>query len=93
MKVKFSWASDDTKTDIKEFKSIEEMLDFTFNISDRIILHKLSKNREDIKYVDDKSDNIPFDFFVMIYDYNVEDHEEKNKIFLVDDIIAGLKLS
>lgn len=93
MKVKFSWASDDTKTDIKEFKSIEEMLDFTFNISDRIILHKLSKNHEDITYVDDKSDNIPFDFFVMIYDYNVEDHEEKNKIFLVDDIIADLKLS
>ncbi|MBA3750726.1 MAG: hypothetical protein H0X03_07555 [Nitrosopumilus sp.] len=93
MKVKFSWASDDTKTDIKEFKSIEEMLDFTFNISDRIILHKLSKNREDITYVDDKSDNIPFDFFVMTYDYNVEDHEEKNKIFLVDDIIADLKLS
>jgi len=93
MKVKFSWASDDTKTNIKEFKSIEEMLDFTFDISDRIILHKLSKNREDITYVDDKSDNIPFDFFVMIYDYNVEDHEEKNKIFLVDDIIADLKLS
>lgn len=88
MKVKFSWASDDTKTEIKEFNSRDEMLDFAFNIFDRIILHKLSKNSENITYVDDKN-GIPFDFFIMIYDYNVEDHEEKNKVFLEDNIFES----
>jgi len=85
VKVKFSWASDETKTEIKEFNSRDEMLGFAFNVFDRLILHKLSKNPGDIKYVDDKN-GIPFDFFIMIYDYNVEDHEEKNKVFLADDI-------
>lgn len=75
MKVQFSWASDDTKTETKEFNSSDEMLDFAFNIYDRIILHKLSKNPEDVTYVIDKNEK-PFDFFVMIYDYNVEDHEK-----------------
>ncbi|MBA3750935.1 MAG: hypothetical protein H0X03_08630 [Nitrosopumilus sp.] len=88
MKVKFSWASDETKTEIKEFNSREEMLDFTFNIYDRIILHKLSKNPEDITYIEDKNGR-SFDFFIMIYDYNVEDHEERNKVFLVNNIFES----
>ncbi len=76
MKVKFSWASDDTKTEIKEFNSSDEMLDFTFNnIYDRIILHKLSMNPKDITYVVDKNDK-PFDLFIMVYDANVEDPKE-----------------
>ncbi len=88
MNVRYSWASDDTKTEIKEFNSSEEMLYFTFNIHDRVILHNLSKNPEDITHVTDKNGE-PFDFFIMIYDYNVEDHEEKNKVFLVNNIFES----
>jgi hypothetical protein len=72
MRVKYSWASDDTKTETIEFNSSDEMLDFTFNIHDRIILHKLSKDPKDITYVVDENDR-PFDFFIMIYDSDVED--------------------
>ena len=88
MKVRISWASDDTKTETLEFNSREEMLDFAFSIHDRIILHNLSKIPEDITHVVDKNGE-PYDFFVMIYDYNVEDHEEKNKIFLDDNVLKA----
>ncbi len=78
----------DTKTEIKELNSRNEMLNFTFNVFDRIIIHILSKNLDNITHVDDKN-SIPFDFFIMIYDYNVEDREEKNKVFLEDNIFES----
>lgn len=70
MNVKIGWGSDDTKTESKEFESTQDMLDYVFNIQDRIILHKLSKNPQDENYGEDKEGK-PYDYFVMIYDDKV----------------------
>ena len=39
MRVQISWGSDDTKKETKDFNSVQEMIDYAFNIYDRIILH------------------------------------------------------
>ncbi|MGI9010841.1 MAG: hypothetical protein ACR2F1_06610 [Nitrososphaeraceae archaeon] len=70
MRVKIGWGSDDTKTESKEFESTQDMLDYVFNIQDRIILHKLSKNLQDENHGEDKEGK-HYDYFVMIYDDKV----------------------
>lgn len=68
LKVQIGWGSDDKK----DFKSAQDMIDYAFSIHDQIILHKLSSNPQDMRYVaDDKGD--PLDYFIMIYDKRVEE--------------------
>ncbi|MGI9012225.1 MAG: hypothetical protein ACR2F1_13705, partial [Nitrososphaeraceae archaeon] len=61
--VKIGWGSDDTKTESKEFESTQDMLDYVFNIQDRIILHKLSNNSRDENYSEDK-DGKSYDYLL-----------------------------
>ncbi len=72
LRVQIGWGSDDTKKEVKDFKSAQEMIDYAFTIHDQIILHKLSPIPQDVKYVADDKGN-PLDYFIMIYDKRVEE--------------------